>query len=231
MSGPVTYELRDGVAAVTIDDGKVNAFSITTLTALHEALDRAHEDQAALLVRGREGCFSAGFDLGVFRDQGDRVIEMVRLGATLAKRLLAFPAPVVIGCGGHAIAAGAIPLLAGDFRIAVEGSFNLGFNEVGIGMAMPRFVVELARWRLAPPHLRGALLAGALHSPREALELGFVDRVVAPERLHEAAERQATMLARLDRTAFAITKERVNERVLVQFQGALDAEFPPEAEG
>ena len=66
MSEPVNYELRDRVAAITLDDGKVNALSIPTLEALHTALDRAEADEArsSLLSRPR------GYLLRRVRSQG-----------------------------------------------------------------------------------------------------------------------------------------------------------------
>ena len=107
MTEPATYELTDRIATITIDDGKVNAFSITMLQALHRALDQAESDGAVVVLEGRDGCFSAGFDLKVFAGEPERVLEMLTLGATLAERLLSFPTPVVVACTGHAIAAGA----------------------------------------------------------------------------------------------------------------------------
>ena len=134
MSDLVTYD-RDGpVSIVTMDDGKVNVFSFDMLRALHGALDEAERDQTAVLLRGRPGYFSAGFDLKVLRDAtAEETRELLTLGATLAGRILLFPAPVVIACTGHAFPAGAFLLMAADERIGAAGPFKLGLNEVRIG--------------------------------------------------------------------------------------------------
>jgi enoyl-CoA hydratase len=82
MSELATYELEGRIATITMDDGKVNAFSIDMLRAVHAALDRADEDGAVVVLRGRDGYFSAGFDLKVFSGgDPDRVVEMLRLGS------------------------------------------------------------------------------------------------------------------------------------------------------
>ena len=94
MTDLVTYELNDQIATIAMDDGKVNAFSIPMLQAVHAAFDRAEQDGAIVILTGREGYFSAGFDLKVFAGGDvDRVIEMLTLGATLAERILGFQGP------------------------------------------------------------------------------------------------------------------------------------------
>ena len=65
MSPPVTYDLRDSIATIAMDDGKRNALSIGMLTGINRALDRAAADRAVVIFTGREGAFSGGFDLRV----------------------------------------------------------------------------------------------------------------------------------------------------------------------
>ena len=71
MSQLVTYELAEGVATITMDDGKVNVMSNAMQAELNAALDRAMDDGAVLVIGGREGVFSAGFDLPTLRAGGD----------------------------------------------------------------------------------------------------------------------------------------------------------------
>ena len=157
MTQPTTYELDSGVATIRLDDGKVNALSIAMLEALHADLDRAEKDGAVVVLTGREGYFSAGFDLNVFQNEPERIVEMLTLGATLCERVLAFPRPVLTAVSGHAIAAGSFLPLCADLRIGLDGPFKLGLNEVKIGLTVPLFVVELARHRLRPADFdRGA---------------------------------------------------------------------------
>src|SRR5438128_1579098 len=98
MADLVSYSLNGPVATVAMDDGKVNALSNEMLGQLSTALDRAEEDGAVVVLSGRPGVFSAGFDLGVLQGGGPEALSMLRAGFELAARLLAFPRPVVIAC-------------------------------------------------------------------------------------------------------------------------------------
>lgn len=225
MSHPVSYEHDGQLARITIDDGKVNALSPAVLGEVHRALDRATEDDAVVLLKGREGFFSAGFDLGVFAAGGDEVLEMLRLGATLSERMLAHPRPVLLACSGHAVAAGSFLVLAADVRIGIDGPFKIGLNEVAIGLTMPWFAIELARQRLHPAHFNGALVTARMYSPREAVEAGFLDLVVAPEELDAVAQERALALAGLDPVAHAATKLRVREGTMRALREAIESEL------
>jgi enoyl-CoA hydratase len=232
MSELVNYQLEDGIATIEMDDGKVNAFSIQMLGELHEAFDRAADDGAVVVLTGREGCFSAGFDLKVFAG-GDveRVMEMLRLGATLAERVLGFQTPVLLASGGHTVAAGAFLALAADVRIGVEGDFRVGLNEVQIGLTVPWFVIELARQRLHPGHFSRAVVTAAMYSPREAVEVGYFDQVVPAGELRGASLREAARLAQLDRAAHAATKQRARADALAAIRRAIESEITVEGLG
>jgi enoyl-CoA hydratase len=228
----VGYELRDGVATIALDDGKVNALSIETLRALHEALDRAERDGAVTIVSGREGYLSAGFDLNVFGEGvAERVLEMLTLGATLAERLLSFPLPVVLACSGHAVAAGSFLALSADARIGADGAFRIGLNEVAIGLTVPWFAIELARHRLSAPHFDAAVTSARMYGPREAVTAGFLDRVVPAEQLQEAALETARTLSQLDLRAHAASKLRARGEALRRLRAAIESELTVEALG
>ena len=113
-----------------MDDGKVNVMSSAMQAELHAALDRAEADGAVVVLTGRPGVFSAGFDLTVLRAGGDEAPAMVRGGFELAYRVLSFPLPVVVACTGHAIAMGTFLLLVrrlpGRRRRAVQADRQRG---------------------------------------------------------------------------------------------------------
>ncbi len=227
MTDLLTYEHRERVARITLDDGKVNALSIAMLREIHSALDQAEADGAVVALGGREGFLSAGFDLKVFRSEPERLGEMLRLGAELCERLLSFPTPVLVASSGHAIAAGSFLLLAADARIGVEGPFDIGLNEVRIGLTLPLFVIELARYRLVPAHFSQALVTARMYRPEEAVEPGFLDRAVAPGDFEEACEVAAADLASLNPEAHSATKLRVRGAALEALHAAIEAELPP----
>ena len=192
----VEYELKKGVALVRMDDGKANALSHAMLDALGEALDQAEADKAtAVLVIGRPGRFSAGFDLSVMRaGDMDEVKKLVTKGAALGLRLFEFPAPVVFAVTGHALAMGAVLCMAVDVRIGAQGEYKLGLNGVAIGMTLPAFALILADERLSRRHLTRATAHAEVYSPDAAVDVGYLDWVVAAEDLEESAFEHARAL-------------------------------------
>src|SRR5512145_646305 len=102
MSRSTRVEIADGIAWITFDDGKVNALSAELLAEIDAALEAAEAARAIVVLRGRPGIFSAGFDLRTFQRGADAAAAMVHAGARLIERLLASPLPVLAVCTGHA---------------------------------------------------------------------------------------------------------------------------------
>ena len=231
----VTYEVRDHVAIVTFDDGKANSLGTEALAALNGALDRVagDPDARAVLLVGRPGRFSAGFDLKAMTAGGDTMRELVMEGARFVARLLLEPRPVVAACTGHALAAGALVLLAADHRIGIDGEWKIGLNEVSIGMALPKWAVELARYRLHPSEFDWRVVLGQVCDPAAAVRAGFLDRVVAPDDLLAEATATASALAALRTGAVEGTKRRARGPVAAVMLDGLAEDMadvaPPQA--
>lgn len=218
MTDLCTYALDDGIATITMDDGKANALSPAMQAQLAAALDRAEADDAIVILTGRERTFSGGFDL---RCPPEGWPAMVAGGARLAERLLSFPRPVVAACNGNAIAMAGFVLLSVDHRVGAEGDFRIGLNEVAIGLTVPMFGIAIARHRLARPFYDRCTITGALLDPREALAAGFLDRLVAPGDVQATAREAAAALKGVDRAAHAATKLRVREPVLTGIRAGI----------
>jgi enoyl-CoA hydratase len=218
----VSYERRDSVATVTMDDGKVNALSLDMVGQLGQALDAAAADRATVLLTGRSGVFSAGFDLDVLRKGDPDARAMVRSGFELAERILSFPTPVVIACSGHAIAMGSFLVLSADYRIGVAGAFRLTANEVALGITMPRAAVEICRQRLTPASFNRAVVLADVFSPEEAVVAGFLDRLVPASDLSAVSSEVAQRLAALDVRAHHSTKLRARADVLHDLRAAIE---------
>jgi enoyl-CoA hydratase len=225
MSTLVSYELVDSIATITMDDGRVNALSLPMLTELDAAFDRAAADRAVVVLTGRDGVLSAGFDLRVLRAGGSEAIAMVRAGFELAERVLAFPMPVVIACPGHAVAMGAFLLLSGDYRVGVLGPYKFTANEVAIGLTMPLAAIEILRQRLAPAPFNRAVMLAETFAPEAAAEAGFLDRVVEPCELQSVARETAVALSSLDMRAHAATKLRARAHTLEAVRAGIDADY------
>jgi enoyl-CoA hydratase len=225
MAEAVTYALEGRIARITMDDGKVNVFSIPLLRALHDAFDRAESDGAVVVLEGREGYFSAGFDLKVLGGARQDVLEILTLGATLAERVLSFPTPVLAVCTGHAYPAGAFLLLSADLRIGVSGPFRIGLNEVRIGMTLPWFAIEIARQRLTPAAFDRTVVNATMFSPTGARTAGFLDLVVPADQLAAAGRAVAEDLTGLDFRAHAATKLRARAGAIAAVRQAVVREF------
>jgi enoyl-CoA hydratase len=191
---------------------------------LNAAFDRAAQDRSVVVLAGREGVFSAGFDLRTLGAGGADAHAMVRMGFELAERVLSFPAPVVVACGGHALAMGVFLVLAGDYRVGALGPFRIGANEVAIGITMPFFGVEICRQRLSPAHFHRAVINAEIYGPEDAVAAGFLDRVVPAADLHEAARGAAADLGKLDAGVHAASKLRARRHALQAVRAAIEAD-------
>jgi enoyl-CoA hydratase len=228
MSDLLTYRLDGAVATVAMDDGKVNALSRRMIGEINGALDRAAGDQAVVILTGRAGVFSAGFDLKELMAGGTTTREVLIAGFRLAERLLSFSQPVVVAASGHAMAMGVFLVLSGDYRIGADGPYKIVANEVAIGLTMPYSAVEICRQRLTPAHYQRAVIQAEVYTPERSVAAGFLDEVVPPAELDRAARDAAARLAALDRAAFSATKLRARSDSLAALRRAIaldDAAF------
>jgi len=212
MTELVKYSVADGIATLAMDDGKANAFSLEMTTALSRRLDQAEAEARVVVMTGRPGILSGGFDLRVIRGDDEEARTRMRdSGFALLRRLYMHPQPVIIACTGHAVAAGAILLLVGDLRIGVEGDFKIGLNEVAIGLTLPPYALELARDRLSPAALTPAILESRLYDSAGACRAGYLDETVPESAFAERVAARARSLLGLDAAAFAETKRRLRQ--------------------
>ena len=221
MAGPVSYSQDGDVAILTMDDGKANALAPAMSEGLNAGLDRAAREASAVVITGRPGILCGGYDLKIIR--GDDSAERTRmrgLGTALKLRLYLSPQPLVFACPGHAVAAGALLLLTGDFRVGALGDFKYGLNETGIGLPLPVSGLELARDRLAPAFLTAATMMAELYDPAGAVEAGYLDAAVAPADVLPAALAKAAQLAAIDPAAYAETKRRLRQPTVDRVKAA-----------
>ena len=222
MSDLIAYHLEDGIATLTLSNGKVNAISPQVIADFNAALDRAEQDRAVVIITGQPGILSGGYDLKVMTAGPEQAVNLVTQGSTLARRLLAHPFPVVVACPGHAVAKGAFLLLSVDYRIGVDGPFSIGLNEVQIGMTMHHAGIELARDRLRKSAFHRSVINGEMFNPQHAVDAGFLDKVVQPEELHAAALEAARQLKKINMKAHKNTKLKVRKELLETLDKAIE---------
>ncbi len=210
----VTYEAHETLAVIRMDDGKANALSYDMMDALDEALTRAEKEAGAVVLAGRAGRYCAGFDLKQMMAGVEQAQALVSRGAEALLRLYMLPLPLIIACGGHALAGGALVVLTGDVRVVARGAYRIGLNEVQIGMPMPVLAMELARDRLVPRHLGMATMGATIVDPERSVEHGWFDEVVDEDKLMTAALDHARRLSALPRDAYAKTKRALREKTV-----------------
>ena len=222
MTDMLTYRLGGSVGVLVLDDGKANVFNDASIAAIHAALDRAEQEAGSVVLAGRPGRFSGGFDLSVMGSDPVTMQALVRSGAELLLRLWEFPRPVIIACTGHAVAAGAMFLLTADYRIGIEGDWSIGLNEIGIGMPLPQFTVELARARLDPRAFTRATLHAELYDGEGAVRAGYLDEAVPAEALLDRVMAKATEMARFSPSGYLPSKHRARHALADYIRSSLD---------
>jgi enoyl-CoA hydratase len=216
------FQLSETVAILRFDDGKANAVSHVFLDDINIGLDRAQQEARAVVLRGRQGIFSAGFDLAEFKKGPEATVALARRGLELLVRLYSLPLPLVAACSGHGIAMGAFILLACDTRIGIRGDFRISMPETAIGMDLPPPIMALTASRLSKRHLTRAAIQAEVYSPEAAIDAGFLDEVVAAEELDARALAVATRLGELPQKYYARNKLATRAEALAAMRDFLN---------
>ena len=225
MTALVSIAREIDYTLITMDDGKANALGFDMLAQLEAALDEAEEAGKVVVIAGRRGKFSAGFDLNVMGQGGDGMLQLLRGGAAMSRRLLNFPTPVVLAVSGHALAMGALMLLSADYRVGMHGTYKIGLNEVAIGMTLPYFGIELARARLAKTHVGAAVTLAKVYDAEGAMEAGYLDEAVSEEDLLPRVKAIAEQFSALNMEAHRQTKARTREQLNAALTDAIEKEL------
>jgi enoyl-CoA hydratase len=218
----VTYALEGSTAVLRMDDGKANALSDAMIADLVAAIHRAEGEAKALILTGRPERFCAGFDLKTMMSGPGPATALLRRGSGLLLALYETPLPLVIACTGHALAGGALVVLTGDVRIAADGPYRIGLNEVSIGMPVPVLAMELARDRLTAFELVPATLASKIYDPQRALAAGYVDEVLPADAVMPRALAEAARLGAMSRIAYHATKQRLRGPTVARIRDTLE---------
>jgi enoyl-CoA hydratase len=225
MPDVTTTELDNGTVQITIDRPPANALNLALLDELGDALERAAaQPPPALVIAGRPGCFSAGFDLkeapsydAEQRRRAVRGINRMAIAAYGAR------CPVVAALTGHAIAGGLVLALCADYRIGSEEG-RYGLTEVQVGVPYPQAAIAVVRAELSPPAARTLALAGRLIDADTAHQLGLLDEVTGPAQVLDRALEVAAELAALHPETYARTKHDLRAATLTAMPAAADAD-------
>lgn len=220
----VSVEVENNILTITLKNGKVNAISHQVISEINTALDQAEQENSVVILTGQAGIFSGGYDLKTMKASSDSAISLVTEGSKLARRMLAFPTPIIAACTGHAVAKGAFLLLSCDYRIGCEGDFKIGLNEVAIGMTMHNAGIDIARNRIPSNYLTRSVINAELFSPQTAVLAGFLDKVVDESQLMSAAQAVAKQMLTLNMSAHHGTKLKERQTILAALDTSIESD-------
>ena len=219
-----TLTSEDDISIITLDDGKANVFSPKMIQDVNECLDKVPTESGALIITGREGMFSAGFDLKIISAGNvQATMDMSLSGFKLLSRIFSFPRPVLAACSGHGIALGTFLLCCCDYRVGVKGDFMIGANEMRTNMVIPIPILELINHRVSSSHKYRAILGAEMYSIENGIGAGLIDEVVDAENLMETAMLKAKDLAIMGHPSYTLTKELLIRETLKKINDAISA--------
>jgi enoyl-CoA hydratase len=212
----IELEHRGPVTVLHMVRGRGNALEISFLEALLDALALLeHSDCRAVVLTGKGRIFGAGVDLPALVAGGPEYVrEFIPLMTRGFERLVKFPKPLVAATNGHAIAGGAILMLACDVRLLARGEAKVGLTEVLVGVQFPAWALEIARFATPPQHFPEMILTGRTWGPEQALARGLVDELVEPDQLLARACAVAEELAAVPPATYAATKLAVRRPMI-----------------
>ena len=210
-----SIEMREDIAIVEFDDGNKNVVNHAVLDELEAVWEQAESAAGAILFKGREGSFCAGYDIkvmtGADREAANRLGNR---GRGIAERIFVSPRPVVGLAQGHAFTIGLVWLAGCDVRFGESGPFQMGMTEVALGVPLRGWSLAALRNRVRTDHQVAALLHSTRYTPEGALEAGFFDHLLPAGEGFKAALAKAGELAKLPADAYRRTKRALRQPVL-----------------
>lgn len=225
MSDPVVLLERrdDGVAVITLNNGKVNALSGAVVAALHEiANDLTANPPGAVVVTGGEKIFAAGADISEFggADEARGITDRIH-GALDA--LAAIPRFVIAAVSGYALGGGCELSLACDYRIAGERAV-FGQPEILLGTIPGGGGTQRLARQVGPSRAKEICITGRQVKADEALRIGLADEIVPNDVLHERALSLAAEVARGAVLSQAFAKQAIDRGLSESLHDGLQIE-------
>ena len=218
-----TLTTEGDVSIITLDDGKANVFSNAMSSTINQLLDEVPNDKGALLITGRQGLLSGGFDLKTMTGgEAKDIIEMTVNGFKLLARIYGFSRPVVVASSGHAIALGAFLLCCADYRVGAKGKYLVQANEHRNNMSIPIPILEISKSRISKRHWHRAILNAEAYPIDQSVEAGYLDEVVDEGNLMKRAMEVATDLATLGHPHYQMTKDLDQKDILERINAGIE---------
>ena len=219
----ITFEKRDGIARLTLNEPPLNVLNIAMMREINAALEGLGEDPAAkvLVIEAAEGskAFSAGVD--VSEHTADKVGEMIEVFHRIFRLLDTLEVPTVAVVERAALGGGCELAMFCDMVIASERA-SFGQPEIQVGVFPPIAAVALPGI-VGPKKALEMVLLGDRISAADAERMGLVNNVVAPDELRTAADEFVGKLASLSSAVVRLTKRAVRVGSVGSFADGLAA--------
>lgn len=220
----LTLERRDdGVAVVTLANGKVNPLSRELLGELRHAADELAADlPGAVVITGGDRIFAAGADISQFGGP-EEAAEIGPLFHDAIGAFAALPRFVIAAVSGYALGGGCELALGCDYRIASEKAV-FGQPEILLGIIPGGGGTQRLARVVGASKAKEMCLTGRQVKADEALRIGLADEVVVPDELHDRALALAAEVAKGALQAQAITKRVIDSGLSTSLDAGLALE-------
>jgi 3,2-trans-enoyl-CoA isomerase len=203
-----TIAHEGGITELRIARPPINLIDVDVLKALRQALaDAAANGQRGIILSGTPGVFSSGVDIAALVD-GERAAvraywEQVFL---LACEMAQYRQPIIAAITGHCLAAGALLAVFCDYRVMARGAWQLGLNEVRVGVALPACFQFAVRRVVGALNAERLLVFGRTLDPQQALDMGLVDELAHPANVVTFARERLNELLAMPRHGLTETR-------------------------
>ncbi|OZE84427.1 enoyl-CoA hydratase [Rhodococcoides fascians] len=226
MAEFVTLEVSDGIGTIRLDRPPMNALNRQVQEEIRAAAREAtvNSDVRAVIVYGGEKVFAAGADIKEMAAMS--VVEMTDIAAELQSALgslSTIPKPVVAAVTGYALGGGLEVALGADRRIAGD-NVKLGVPEVLLGVIPGGGGTQRLARLIGPSRAKDMVFTGRFVGAEEALRIGLVDEVVAPDEVYNAARAWAGQFTTGASRALAAAKASIDQGLDVDLTNGLRVE-------
>lgn len=205
----VSIKTDNGIAVVTMNKGKVNPINADALADMQDCFGKLGSDGSvrAVILTGSDKFFSFGFDVPELLTYSRDVFKTFLIGFNrLLTDLFVFPKPLIGAINGHAVAGGCMLALTTDYRVMVQEKARMSLNEINIGASVFAGPVEMLRFCVGSRKAELVLTSGQMYEPKEASDMGLVDKLSAPDRVMAEALEIATTYSEKNAGAFRSIK-------------------------